>query len=434
VEGVARHRVVIIGAGFGGLAAARGLGHAPVDVTIVDANNFHTFQPLLYQVATAGLDGDDVGYPVRGIFRRQHNVAVRMARVVGIDLDRRVVTTNIGDPLSFDSLIVAAGAVSNSYGVPGVDEHTFAMKSLDDALAVRRHVLAEFEESSADPSATTDGALNVVICGGGPTGVELAGGLVELYRHVLAKDFRHLDVARARVVLVEALDRLLGTFTPASGATAQRVLTKRGVEVITGVGVARVEPDAVVLADGRRIVARTVVWTAGVQASPVAAMLGVPLTRGGRIVVDADLSVPGRRGVYAIGDIAADPEHPLPQVAQPAIQGGRHVARQITRSLQVHREPRAFIAGEPPEPFEYHDKGAMATIGRHAAVAELANGRRLSGPLGWLAWLGLHIVYLMGFRNRANVLLNWAWNYLTYDHGARLLTGEDDDVQHPGRC
>jgi NADH dehydrogenase len=417
--GVARHRVVIIGAGFGGLAAARALRREPVDVTIVDANNFHTFQPLLYQVATAGLDGDDVGYPVRGIFRRQRNVAVRMARVTAIDLARRVVSTNVGDPLSYDSLIVAAGAVSNSYGVPGVEDHAFALKSLDDALAVRQHVLARFEESATDPAAATDGALNVVICGGGPTGVELAGGMIELFEHVLAKDFRHLDVAHAKVVLVEAVDRLLGTFQPASSTTAQRVLTRRGVEVITGVGVASVEPDAVVLTNGRRLVARTIVWTAGVKASPVAAMLGVPLTRGGRITVDGGLGVPGRPGVYAVGDIAADGDHPLPQVAQPAIQGGRYVARAIARELR---------AESPAGPFRYHDKGSMATIGRHAAVAEFPNGRRLSGPLGWLAWLGLHIVYLMGFRNRANVLLSWTWNYLTYDRAARLLTGEEEEA------
>ncbi len=402
---------MIIGAGFGGLAVARGLRGAPVDVTIVDANNFHTFQPLLYQVATAGLDGDDVGYPVRGIFRRQRNVAVRMARVTGVDLDRQLVFTEPGDPLEYDTLVVAAGAVTASFGVPGVDEHTFGLKTLDDALSIREHVLARFEESSADSSAP-EGTLNVVICGGGPTGVELAGGMLELFSKVLAKDFRHLDVAQARIVIVDAADRLLGGLSPASSATAQRVLTKRGVEIITGVGVAAIEADGVVLADGRRIPARTVVWTAGVRASPLASLLGVELTRGGRIVVDAHYAVPGHPGVYAVGDIAADPAAPLPQVAQPAIQAGAHVARRI-----LGRD----------ETFRYHDKGAMATIGRHAAVTELPGGRRLTGPLGWLAWLGLHLVYLMGFRNRASVLLTWAWNYLTYDRAARLLTGQSVD-------
>jgi len=408
---VARQRVVIIGAGFGGLAVARGLRGAPVDVTIVDANNFHTFQPLLYQVATAGLDGDDVGYPVRGIFRRQRNVAVRMARVTGVDLDRQLVFTEPGDPLEYDTLVVAAGAVTASFGVPGVDEHTFGLKTLDDALSIREHVLARFEESSADSSAP-EGTLNVVICGGGPTGVELAGGMLELFSKVLAKDFRHLDVAQARIVIVDAADRLLGGLSPASSAPAQRVLTKRGVEIITGVGVASIEADGVVLADGRRIPARTVVWTAGVRASPLASLLGVELTRGGRIVVDAHYAVPGHPGVYAVGDIAANPAAPLPQVAQPAIQAGAHVARRI-----LGRD----------ETFRYHDKGAMATIGRHAAVTELPGGRRLTGPVGWLAWLGLHLVYLMGFRNRASVLLTWAWNYLTYDRAARLLTGQSVD-------
>jgi NADH dehydrogenase len=217
--------------------------------------------------------------------------------------------------------------------------------------------------------------------------------------------------------------------------TAAKVLTRRGVEVITGTGVARIEPGCVVLADGRRVMARTVIWAAGVKASPVAAMLGVPLQRGGRIVVDAHLAVPGRPGVYAIGDIAGDADHPLPQVAQPAIQGGRYVAGRITRALGSGSAPAAPSAAPSVAiddvPFEYHDKGSMATIGRHAAVAEFPNGRRLTGPLGWLAWLGLHIVYLMGFRNRANVLLNWAWNYLTYDHAARLLTGESESVADP---
>ena len=409
-----RHRVVIVGAGFAGLAVARNLRGAPVHITIVDVNNFHTFQPLLYQVATAGLGADDIGYPVRGIFRRQRNVEVRMARVVGVDLGRRLVHTDPGGALEFDSLVVAAGAVSTSFGVPGVDAHAFTLKSLDDAQAVRRHVLARFEEAATDGAG--EGALNVVICGGGPTGVELAGGMAELFEHVLAKDFPALEIDRARIVLVEAAARLLGTFTEASGVTAARVLGGRGVEVIAGVGVRSVDADGVTLGDGRRIPAQTVVWTAGVTASPVAAMLGVPLGRGGRIVVDERLGVPGHDDVFAVGDIAASAGAALPQVAQPAIQGGRYVARRIAQRL---------VGGDLAAPFAYRDKGSMATIGRHAAVAELANGWRLSGPLGWVAWLGLHIVYLMGFRNRVSVLLGWAWNYLTYDHAARLLTGEE---------
>ncbi|MCU1392825.1 MAG: FAD-dependent oxidoreductase [Ilumatobacteraceae bacterium] len=414
-----RHRVVVIGAGFGGLAVARSLRHTAVDVVVIDANNFHTFQPLLYQVATAGLGGDDIAYAVRGIFRRQRNVTFRMARVTGIDLDARVLQLSAGQPLGYDTLVVAAGAVSNSYDVPGVDEHAFTLKSVEDAVALRNHVLGKFEAASADPAAMDPAALSVVVCGGGPTGVEMAGGMMELFDHVLAKDFPQLDVRRARVVLVEAADRLLGTFSTASGERARRTLTRRGVEVVTGIGVDRIDASSVVLADGRRIDAATVVWAAGVRANPLASMLGVPLGRGGRIVVGPDLAVPEHPEVFAIGDIATDAADPLPQVAQPAIQGGHHVARQIARQL----------AGQPTQAFRYTDKGSMATIGRHDAVAELANGMRLSGTLGWLAWLGLHIVYLMGFRNRANVLVNWTWNYLTYDRAARLLT--EDDVSRP---
>lgn len=410
----ARHRVVVIGAGFAGLAVARGLRHEPVDVVVVDANNFHTFQPLLYQVATAGLDADDISYAVRGIFRRQRNVTVRMARVTSIDLGARTVHTDRGEPLAYDDLVIAAGAVSTSFGVPGVDEFAFPLKALEDALDLRAHVLDRFERAAMDPALIDDGVLTVVVCGGGPTGVELAGGLMELFTKVLAPDFQGLDVRRARVVLVEAADRLLAPFQPASSERARRTLARRGVEVVLGVGVRAVEPAAVVLADGRRIPAQTVVWAAGVRANPLAETLPVERGRGGRLVVTEHLTLPDHPEVFAIGDIAASPGDdgaPLPQVAQPAIQGGRFVAAQIGRRL----------AGRPLEAFGYHDKGSMATIGRHDAVAEFPNGRRLSGPLGWLAWLGLHIVYLMGFRNRANVLVNWAWNYLTYDRGSRTL-------------
>ncbi|MFN8021348.1 MAG: NAD(P)/FAD-dependent oxidoreductase [Acidimicrobiales bacterium] len=409
-----RHRVVVIGAGFGGLAVVKGLRHEPVDVVLIDAHNFHTFQPLLYQVATAGLDVDDVASAIRGIFRRQRNVEVRMATVTGVDVDTRIVHCDAGGPISYDTLVVAAGAVSTSFGVPGVDEHAFPLKSAADAVALRQHVIGRFEAAATDPSLVERGALDVVVCGGGPTGVEMAGGLMELFTKVLAKDFPHLDVRRARVVLVEAGPRLLAAFSEQSAEHARSGLAKVGVEVITGTGVADVTPERVVLTDGTQITAQTLVWAAGVRAHPLAAALGVELGRGGRIVVDPDLSVPSHPEIFAIGDIATDRDHPLPQVAQPAIQGGKHVARQI-----AHR-----LAGRPTEAFRYVDKGSMATIGRHRAVADFPGGQRLSGFVGWIAWLGLHIVYLMGFRNRANVLVNWAWNYLTYDRAARLLTDE----------
>ena len=409
-----RHRVVVIGAGFGGLAVVKGLRHEPVDVVLVDAHNFHTFQPLLYQVATAGLDVDDVAYAIRGIFRRQRNVEVRMATVTGVDVTARTVHCDAGGPITYDTLVVAAGAISTSYGVAGVGEHAFPLKSAADAVALRQHVIGRFEAAATDPSLVERGALDVVVCGGGPTGVEMAGGLMELFTKVLAKDFPQLDVRRARVVLVEAGPRLLAAFSEQSGEHARSGLAKVGVEVITGTGVADVTPERVVLTDGTQITAQTLVWAAGVRAHPLATTLGVELGRGGRIVVDADLSVPSHPEIFAIGDIATDRDQPLPQVAQPAIQGGKHVARQIANRL----------AGRPTETFRYVDKGSMATIGRHRAVADFPGGQRLSGFVGWVAWLGLHIVYLMGFRNRANVLVNWAWNYLTYDRAARLLTDE----------
>jgi len=423
-----RHRVVVVGAGFGGLAITKGLRDAPVDVVLVDANNFHTFQPLLYQVATAGLDDENVAYAVRGIFRRQRNVAVRMARVTHIDLDRQCLSLDRGQPLDYDTLVLAAGAVSNDFGVPGVTEHGFPLKSLDQALDLRTHVLDRFEQVAVRPELLGDGALDVVICGGGPTGVETAGGLMELYERVLEPDFRDLPVRRARIVLVEAGPRLLPGFSEQSSTRAADTLSELGVEVRCGVGVTRVEPTRVHLSDGTVMAAHTLVWAAGVKASPLAEALGVPLDRGGRVVVTDDLSLPDHPEVFAIGDIAAARDAQgelLPQVAQPALQGGRHVARQITRRLAAAAGAVGNGADATSEPFRYVDKGSMATIGRNDAVAEFPSGRRLSGFIGWIAWLALHLVYLMGFRNRANVFVNWSWNYLTYDHGSRILAEWD---------
>jgi NADH dehydrogenase len=419
-----RHRVVVVGAGFGGLTAAKGLRRVPVDVMVIDANNFHTFQPLLYQVATAGLDADDVAYAVRGVFRRQHNIDVHMARVTGIDLDARTLTVDragVVDHVEYDSLVLAAGAISTTYGVQGVAEHAVALKTLEDALRLRLSILERFEQAASDPSLIEQGHLNVVICGGGPTGVELAGATMELFSKVLARDFPNLNVRAVRVVLVEAAPRLLGAFSEKSGERARRTLTRRGIEVRLGVGVDKIVEGAVHLVDGSVIPAGTVAWAAGVRANPIAESTGLELTKGGRIVVQPDLSVAGHPEVFVVGDIAATPDRPdddagaLPQVAQPAIQGGRHAARQIARRLD----------GLPTEPFRYHDKGSMATIGRSDAVAEFPNGWRLQGFIGWLSWLGLHLIYLIGVRNRANVLVNWAWNYLTFDRGSRIVGDAD---------
>lgn len=424
--------MVVVGAGFGGLAVVKALRRAPVDIELVDANNFHLFQPLLYQVATAGLDSDDVAYAVRGIVRGQHNVTVHMAKVVGVDVDTTTLILdrgdNLRDEMSYDSLVIAAGAVTTTFGIDGVDEHAIPLKDLDDALDIRLAVLERFERANNDPSMIERGELNVVLCGGGPSGVETAGALIELYTKVLAKDFPTLDVRSARVILVEAGDRLLLAMGEKTGERARRTLSRRGVEVQLGAGVERVTTDGqqyrVHLADGSVIPAGVVVWAAGVRAHPLAESLGVELTKGGRIVVNADLTVPGHPDVFAIGDIAATPANRvpgsdgtamLPQVAQPAIQGGRHAGRQIVRRLE----------GRPTEPFRYRDKGTMATIGRADAVTELPNGVRLSGFPGWVAWLGLHLVYLMGFRNRLNVLVNWAWNYITFDRHSRIVAARD---------
>jgi NADH dehydrogenase len=407
-------RVVIVGAGFGGLATAKALAGAPVDVTLVDRHNFHTFSPLLYQVATAGLAAEDIAPNVRGVVQRAANVRARFGTVVGVDLDRRTVMLDEGEPIPYDVLVLAAGAVSSDFGVPGVAEHATPLKTLADATRVRSLVLRRFEEAAADGSAVDRGALTFVVAGGGPTGVELCGALSELFAKVLSKDFKELDVGRARVVLVEMSDRLLGAFSPRSQAEARRELEARDVEVVLGVAIAAVTPHEVQLADGRVIPTQTVVWAAGVTANPLAAVLGLPLSSGGEVLVGPDLTVAGRPEVFVIGDLAAarSPDGtPYPQLAPVAMQAGRYVARSIVRRMRGRRVRR----------FRYRDKGTMATIGRRSAVAELPLGIRFGGTVGWLSWLGLHLVFLIGFRNRAVVLVNWAWNYVKWDRGNRMI-------------
>ena len=423
-----RRRVVVVGAGFAGLELVKGLAAAPVDVVLVDANNFHTFQPLLYQVATAGLDGDDIAAPVRAVVRSQANVDVRLGQVVDIDVDDRRVVFRDGPALSYDRLVLAAGAVTNTYGVPGVDEHGFGLKSLEDALQLRQHLLRQFERASVDPSLVEQGVLDVVIAGGGPTGVELAGGIAELYRNVLSHDFPTLDVRKARVVIVEPGDRVLAPFHPKLSARAARTLARLGVELVFGQGVTGTDGKVVQLDDGSSVPCSTLVWTAGVKASPLADVLARhlgdgTLTRGGRVVVTPELTVPGHPEIAVVGDLAASPDGSggvLPQLAPVAIQGGRLVAANLI----------AELAGRPSEPFHYVDKGTMATVGRRNAVAQLPGRLRFSGTPGWMAWLGLHLIMLIGFRNRANVMVNWAWNYVTYDRASRLIVGDDD---HPAR-
>jgi NADH dehydrogenase len=409
----------VVGAGFGGLAAAKELAGAPVDVTIVDRHNFHTFQPLLYQVATAGLNAADVAYAVRGIFHRQANVSFRLATVTGVDWATRSLAVDDGtEPIPFDYLVMAAGATTNFFGVEGASTYAFPLYGLHDAVRLRNHILERFEAADADPALVDRGALTVVVVGGGATGVEVAGALAELFARVLRKDFRTLAVGRARVIVVEMADHLLAPFRPASRRHALETLASRGVEVRLHETVASVDPTGVYLASGEFVATHTVVWAAGVQPNPLAAALGVPTGRGGRIEVTPDLRIVGHPDAFAVGDVAAVTDvrrGVLPQLAPVAMQSGRHAAREI----------RGVIAGASRRPFRYHDKGTMATIGRRAAVAELPVGPPLKGTLAWLAWLGLHLVYLIGFRNRVSVVLNWAWNYVTWDRGPRLILRGD---------
>ena len=414
-----RPHVVIVGAGFGGLTAVRSLDKAAVDVTLVDQHNFHTFSPLLYQVATAGVAPDDIAPSVRGVTRREANAEFQMARVVGIDFDEHRVMVADGEPIPYDYLILAAGAVSSDFGVPGVHEHALPLKSLEDAIDVRTTVLRQFEFADRNRALIEQGALRIVVAGGGPTGVELSGALAELFTKVLAKDFETLDVRRAEVILIEATGALLGAFSAQSQAEAVRELEARGVQIRLNTPIASVDADGVVLADGSRIVSHAVVWCAGVKANPLADRLGLPQTARGEVAVSHDLSVATRPEVFVIGDLAAATDRhgrPYPQLAPVAMQQARHVARSISRRLRQKKTRR----------FHYANKGTMATIGRRSAVAELPFGIRLGGTLGWFSWLALHLVFLVGFRNRLVVLVNWVWNYLTWDRGNRIIIPPGD--------
>ncbi|MGI9609172.1 MAG: NAD(P)/FAD-dependent oxidoreductase, partial [Acidimicrobiia bacterium] len=424
-ESEQRKRVVVLGGGFGGLFFCKALRDRSLDVTLVDRQNHQLFQPLLYQVATAGLESGDVCYSTRGIARSLDTTRSIQGEVVSIDRTNRFVLTRDGLQLPYDSLVIAVGGVTADFGVEGVATHAFGLKSAAEAEALRDHLLTEFEAEAsrridgkgADPAAT-----GIVIVGGGPTGVEMAGGYAELVARVLTSDYPEIPQTDTRVVLIEGQDRLLNGFADSLADNAQRTLEKMGVEVILGEQVAAVDAVSVTLGGGAAIPSKTVVWAAGIRAHPLAAALGCETTRGGRIVVDEHLRLPDDPQVHVIGDVAASPIGPdeaglAPQVAPGAIQGGQPVARLIA----------ATVAGDAGsmEAFRYRDKGSMATIGRHAAVVEMPNGWTIKGFPGWVAWLGLHLIMLVGFRNRASVLVNWAWNYLTYDRGSRSVIERD---------
>ncbi len=407
--------VLVIGAGFGGLYAARALRRAPVRVTVVDRRNHHLFLPLLYQVATAGLNPGDIAAPVRRVLRRQSNARVLLAEAAGIDPAAREVRMVDGTRLAFDYLILAAGSVPSYFGHEDWAPHAPPLMGLEDALEVRRRLLLAFEtaEWERDPARRT-ALLTFVVVGGGPTGVELAGAVAEMARHTLRWDFRNIDPGESRVILLEGGSRVLAQFPPDLSARGRASLERLGVSVRTGAHVTSVDASGVRIGE-ERIEAATVMWAAGVAPSPLTASLQVTLVRG-RVPVNPDLSVPGHPRIYAVGDLAAAPYEGkfVPWLAPAAIQEGRHAARNIVRALR----------GEPGEPFHYRDKGTLATIGRSAAVADL--GRvKLSGWIAWVGWLVIHIFFLIGFRNRFLVLFQWAWAYMTWDRGARLLTGRD---------
>ena len=406
--------VVIVGGGFGGMYAAFELDHQPVRVTVVDRQNYHLFQPFLYQVATAGLSPGDIAQPIRHILSKSPNIDVRLAEATGVDLGRRRLILTDGE-IPYDYVILAVGTSHTYFGHEEWEPLAPGLKSIEDALGIRRRVLLAFEaaEQETDPARRRT-LLTFVVVGGGPTGVELAGALVELARHALARDFRAIDPRQARIVLLEGGPRILPTFAESLSDAASRRLTARGVEVRTNTHVTRIAPG-VVEADSACFPARTILWAAGVKASPVARALGVPLDRAGRVLVEPDLSIPGHPEVFVIGDLATflhQGGKPLAGMAPVAIQMGRHAAGNILRAAR----------GEPPRPFRYRDRGMLATIGRNAAVAQI--GRlRVNGVLAWLLWVIVHIFFLIGFRNRALVMLEWAWMYVTYNRGIRLITG-----------
>ena len=407
-----RPRVVILGGGFAGLNAAKALRGADMDITIIDRRNFHLFQPLLYQVAMAALNPSDIAYPIRSIFRNQENVKkVLLGEVTGVDLDHRLVTVG-SEKVPYDYLIVATGATHSYFGHEEWEPVAPGLKTVEDALTMRAHVLRAFERADRDPS-DVDRLLTFVVVGAGPTGVELAGALVEIAVHAMGKEFHDVDPAQARVVLVEGTDRVLPPYVPSLSASARRQLEELGVEVMTGSLVSDIDERGVTLASGRRIEAATVLWAAGVQASPVGSMVG-EVDRAGRVLVQPDLSVPRRPEVFVVGDLAS--VEGVPGVAPAAMQMGKHVGRMLK-------------TGER-QPFRYRDKGSLATIGRARAVADI-KGLRFGGFLAWLAWLAIHIFYLIGFRNRVLVLIGWAWHYITFRRGARIITGVPRGRQPP---
>ena len=403
---------IIVGAGFAGQSAVDGLRKAGLRVTMIDRNLYSTFQPLLYQVATGGLNPGDIAYPVGGFTAKRHARYTR-GDLAAIDQQGQHIKLTDGRQFHYDYLILATGMLANYFGVKGAEENTFGLYTRVDSLRLRDHIMDGFERLSADPGGFPE--FTVTVVGGGATGVELAGTAAELRRDVLRATFPDVDPGRVHVRLIEMSPELLMPFQPKLREYARKQLVKRGVDIRLNTQIREVAPDRVVIGEGQSLHSDLTVWTGGVAAPEAAAGWGLPQGQHGRILVGPDLRVKGSDRIFAAGDIAIEPDDPSPQLAQPALQEGRHVARQITRLLR----------GEQTEPFKYHDKGTMATIGRSSAVVQLAGGLRITGFLAWLAWLGLHLFYLLGYRNRIATLIDLSWRYIAWGHGGGVIVGDE---------
>ena len=412
--------VVILGAGFGGIGALKSLGDADVNVTLIDKHDYHTFQPLLYQVATDELAPTEVGFPIREFLHGQTNMAFHQAVIESVNLAGKEVVVKGLEPIHYDYLILALGAVVNYFKTPGANEHAFPLYTMDDALRLKQHILRTFETVDKNPALVEEGALNFCVVGGGATGVEIAGAVSELLHVELAKDYPNLPVDKAQVLLYENSPHLLAPFVPKLQVYTQKALEERGVKVHTGTGVSKIAADSIELSTGTTVKTQTVVWAAGLLANPIVSSLGIELVHGGRIPVGSDLQVKDHPGVFAIGDIAAMTDgktgRPLPGLGATALQAGHHVGKTIRR----------LVKGKQAEPFEYLDKGFMAQVGRGAAVVELPHGATMTGTSAWFAWLGVHLCLLSGAVEKSATFLDWGWTLFTRKRGKRIILGDDD--------
>jgi NADH dehydrogenase len=412
--------VVILGAGFGGIGCAQKLRNSPVRITIVDKHDYHTFQPLLYQVATDELGPAEVGYPIRELLHRHSNIAFHKCAVQSVDLAKKQVIAEGMPPIPYDYLVLALGAVVNFHGTPGAAEHSLPLYTMVDAIRLHDHILTMFEAVDKNPTLIDEGALTFCIVGGGPTGTELAGAMSELLHAELAKDYPNLPIDKVRIILYEHSPHLLAPFKPKLRDYAQKTLEERGVEVHTSTGVKEVGSTDFTLTSGEKTKTRTLVWAAGLEANPVAKSIGIELAAGGRIPVNHNLQLQDDACVFAIGDVSsaidAKTGRPLPGLGAVALQAGRHVGKSITR----------LIADQSAEPFEYFDKGTMAQIGHGAAVVQLPGGRTLTGHVAWLAWLGVHLSLLSGAEEKTSVFVDWGWNALTRSRGKRIILTDED--------